>query len=92
MCMCTCVSLIDIHFVQRMCIPFPSFLKPPSLNVPDMIVPDDLNPTSATQTGYTILRPFLNEQGREIARVLEDGNCLFRAICKAIYDTEDYHL
>ena len=45
-----------------MCIPFPSFLKPPGLNVPDMIVPNDLNPP-ATQTGYTILRPFLNEQG-----------------------------
>jgi len=47
---CTYVSLI-IN-VQRMCIPFPSFLKPPSLNVPDMIVPKNLNPTSATQTGY----------------------------------------
>ena len=75
-----------------MCSPFPSLLKPPGLNVPDMIVPDDLNPTSATQTGYTILRPFLNGQGREIARVLGDGNCLFRAISQAICNTEDYHL
>jgi len=75
-----------------MCTPFPSLLKPPGLNVPDMIVPDDMIPTSTTGTGYTILRPFLNEQGRQIARVLGDGNCLFRAISKAICDTEDYHL
>ncbi|XP_065892128.1 uncharacterized protein [Dysidea avara] len=69
--------------MRRMCSPFPSLLKPPGLHVPDMIVPDDLNPTSATQTGYTILRPFLNGQGREITRVLGDGNCLFRAISQA---------
>ena len=75
-----------------MCTPCPSLLKPPGLNVPDMIVPDDMIPTSTTGTGYTILRPFLNEQGRQIARVLGDGNCLFRAISKAICDTEDYHL
>ena len=75
-----------------MCSPFPTLLKPPGLNVPDMIVPDDMNPVSSTQTGFIILRPFLNKQGREIARVLGDGNCLFRAISKAICNTEDYHL
>jgi len=74
-----------------MCSPFLT-LKPPGLNVPDIIVPDDMNPILSTRTGYTILRPFLNKQGREIARVLGDGNCLFRAISKAICNTEDYHL
>jgi len=75
-----------------MCSPFPSFLKPPGLNVPDMIVLDDLSPVSSSQTGYAILRPFLKKQGREISRVLGDGNCLFRSISKAICNTEDYHL
>ena len=74
-----------------MCTPFPSLLKLPDFNVPYMIVPDDMIPTSATGTRYNFLRPFLNEQGRQIARVLGDRNCLFRAISKAICNTEDYH-
>jgi len=72
------------------------FLKPPGLNVPDMVIPDDImdiKPSvNCSATGYTILKPFLNSQGREIDRVLGDGNCLFRALSKEISGVEDYHL
>ena len=69
-------------FVQRMCSAFPCFLKPPGLNVPDIIVPNDMianKPISLSSTGYSVLKPFLTKQGREVDRVLGDGNCLFRA-------------
>ena len=78
-----------------MCSAFPCFLKPPGLNVPDIIVPDDMIPnksTSLSSTGYSVLKPFLTKQGREVDRVLGDGNCLFRAFSKAICGVEDYHL
>ena len=84
-----------------MCSAFPCFLKPPGLNVPglnvpDIIVPDDMIPNKSTllsSTGYSVLKPFLTKQGREVDRVLGDGNCLFRAFSKAVYGgVEDYHL
>ena len=78
-----------------MCSAFPSFLKPPGLNVPDIIVPDDMNTIKSTlpsSTGYSVLKPFLTKQQRELDRVLGDGNCLFRAFSKAICGVEDYHL
>ena len=77
-----------------MCSPFPTFLKPPGLNVPDMVIPDDMvKPMSAncSATGYAILKPFLSSQSREIDRVLGDGNCLFRALSKSLTGVEDYH-
>ena len=82
-------------FVQRMCSAFPCFLKPPGLNVPVIIVPDDMianKPISLSCTGYSVLKPFLTKQGREVDRVLGDGNCLFKAFSKAICGAEDYHL
>ena len=78
-----------------MCSAFPCFLKPPGLNVPDIIVPDDMianKPISLSCTGYSVLKPFLTKQGREVYRVLDDGNCLFKAFSKAICGVEDYHL
>ena len=61
-----------------------------------MVIPDDImdiKPSvNCSVTGYTILKPFLNSQGREIDRVLGDGNCLFRALSKEISGVEDYHL
>jgi len=71
-------------------------MKPPGLNVPDMVVPDDMvdiKPMSikCSTTGYTILKPFLYSQGREIDRVLGDGNCLYRAISKRFSGVEDHH-
>ena len=88
-------SVFNHLYIQRMCSAFPSFLKPPGLNVPDIIIPDDMIPNKATSlssTGYSVLKPFLNEQDREVDRVLGDGNCLFRAFSKAICGVEDYHL
>ena len=57
------------------------------------MVPDDMVQisTSAPGTGYTGLKPFLYKQQREVDRVLGDGNCLFRALSKAISGTEDHH-
>ena len=77
-----------------MCSPFPQFLKPPGLNVPDIIIPDDMisnTSASVVPTGYSLLKPFLNEQQRKACRVLGDGNCLFRALSKALSGVEDYH-
>jgi len=58
-----------------------------------MIVPDDMVQisTSALGTGYTSLKPFLYKQQREVDRVSGDGNCLFRALSKAISGTEDHY-
>ena len=80
--------------IQKMCCRFPDFLKPPGLNVPDIIIPDDMIPNKSVpvvSTGYTLLKPFLNEQQRKADRVLGDGNCLFRALSKALSGVEDYH-
>lgn len=77
-----------------MCSPFPCFLKPPGLAIPDMMIPDDMTQTTTTTpaTGYAILKPFLRTQQREVDRVLGDGNCFFRALSKAITGVEDYHI
>ena len=77
-----------------MCTPFPCFLKPPDLAVPDMMVPDDMTQmsTATPGSGYTVLKPFRNQQQREVNRVLGDGNCLFRALSKAITGVEDHHI
>ena len=58
-----------------------------------MMVPDNMVQisTSAPGTGYTSLKPFLYKQQRQVDRVLGDGNCLFRALSKAISGTEDHH-
>jgi len=72
--------------------------SPPQLctstwNIPDIPIPDDMLPKSlsAPQTGYTVLKPFLQQQGREPDRVLGDGNCLFRAPSWALTGVEDHH-
>ena len=80
--------------IQKMCSPFPQFLKPPGLNVPDIIIPDDMIPNKSAPVvpnGYSLLKPFLNEQQRKAYRVLGDHNCLFRALSKALSGVEDYH-
>lgn len=66
---------------------------PAGLAVLDMMVPDDMVQisTSASGTGYTVLNPFLYKQQREVDQVLEDGNCLFGALSKAVSGVEDYH-
>ena len=66
----------------------------PGTNIPDIPVPQDMQPKppSARKTGYEVLKPFLFEQGREPDRVLGDGNCLFRALSRALTGVEDHHI
>ena len=55
-----------------MCSPFPQFLKPPGLNVPDIIIPDDMisnTSASVVPTGYLLLKPFLNEQQKKLKHI-----------------------
>ena len=47
---------------------------------------------SARKTGYEVFKPFLFKQGREPDRVLGDGNCLFRALSRALTGVEDHHI
>ena len=44
------------------------------------------------QTGYSVLLPFLQKQGRTIDRVLGDGNCLFRALSLQLTGFQEYHM
>lgn len=85
--------LFESNFYRKYA--FPCFLKPPGLAVPDTIVPDDTHTQIskvAPGTGYTTLKPFLGKQQREVDRVMGDGNCLFRALSKAVTGVEDYHI
>jgi len=62
------------------------------MNIPDIPIPDDMLPKSllVPQTGYTVLKPFLQQQGQESDIVLGDGNCLFRAPTWALTGVEDH--
>ena len=66
----------------------------PGTNIPDIPIPQDMlpKPPSAPKTGYEVLKPFLFQQGREPDRVLGDGNCLFRALSRALTGVEDHHI
>ena len=67
----------------------------PGSNVADIPVPKDLFPSahqSVSTSGYTILKPFLQQQGREPDVVLGDGNCLFCALSIQLSGTQDYQL
>lgn len=76
---------IDVCILsQRLCIPYPQYIRIPGSTVADIPVPD--------QTRYTVLYSFLQEQGRTIERVLGDGNCLFRALSLQLTGVQDHHL
>ncbi len=45
-----------------------------------------------SRSGYEVLTPFLHNQGREIDRMLGDGNCLFRALSSQHTGTQEHHL
>ena len=67
----------------------------PGSNIADIPVPNDLFPGprhSASTSGYTILKPFLQQQGLEPDVVLGDGNCLFRALLVQLCGTQEYQL
>ncbi|XP_065893101.1 DNA (cytosine-5)-methyltransferase PliMCI-like [Dysidea avara] len=53
--------------MKKICSPFPWFLKPPGLAVPDMMVPDDMVKisTMTPSTGYTVLKPFFYVNNKE---------------------------
>lgn len=66
----------------------------PGSNIADIPVPEDLLPPHypASPSGYAVLKPFLQQQGREPEKVLGDGNCLFRALSLQLTGTQDYQL
>jgi len=86
-------SLHSIFSWQGICSPHPRFVSLPGMNIPDIPIPDDMLPKSlsAPQTGYTVLKPFLQQHGREADRVLGDGNCLFQTLSWALTGVEDHH-
>lgn len=45
-----------------------------------------------SQSGYSVLKPFLQQQGREPEKVLGDENCLFRALSLQLTGSQDYQL
>ena len=69
-------------------------MKLPGSNIADIPVPSDLLPShySQSSSGYTVLKPFLQEQGRVPDKVLGDGNCLYRALFVQLCGTQDYQL
>lgn len=66
----------------------------PGSNIADIPVPEDLFPSHypASTSGYAVLKPFLQQQGREPEKVVGDGNCLFRALSIQLTGTQDYQL
>ena len=82
-----------VSLYRKYALPFHVFLNHLVFLYPTLMVPDDMVQisTSAPGTGYTGLKPFLYKQQREVDRVLGDGNCLFRALSKAISGTKDHH-
>ena len=69
-------------------------MKLPGSNIADIPVPSDLLPSHYSQSsnGYTVLKPFLQEQGCVPDKVLGDGNCLYRALSVQLCGTQDYQL
>ena len=50
-------------------------------------------PTAASKSGYAVLLPFLQKQGRTVERALDDsGNCLFRSLSLQLTGTQDHHI
>ena len=69
-------------------------MRLPGSTVADIPIPEDMIPRMprSPPTGYAILIPFLQKQGRSIERVLGDGNCLFRALSLQLTGMQDHHL
>ena len=69
-------------------------MRLPGSSVADIPVPDDMIPRTSwsPQTGYSVLIPFLQKQGRAIDRVLGDRNCLFRALSLQLTGVQDHHI
>ena len=85
-----------MNILQGICTPHPRFVRLPGSSVADIPVPDDMNPRTSWSpsppTGYSVLIPFLQKQGRTVDRVLGDGNCLFRALSLQLTGVQDHHM
>ena len=64
----------------------------PGSTVADIPVPSDMISTASSRTGYSVITSFLQKQGREVDRVLGDGNCLFRALSFQLTGIQDHHM
>ena len=64
-------------------------IENPGIDAMPILLP---NLHTEIKTGYEILQPFLNKQGRELDKVIGDGICLFRALSRNITGVEDHHL
>ena len=76
------------YYLQGIFTPNPQFIALPGSSVTDIPIPDDIQrkPPGAPKSGYAVLVPFLQQQGRAVERVLGDGNSL------QLTGTQDHHL
>lgn len=83
-----------VNFLQGIFTSNPQFVALPGSSVTDIPIPDDMQrkPPGAPKSGYAVLVPFLQQQGRAVDRVLGDGNCLFRSLSLQLTGTQDHHL
>ena len=67
-------------------------MRLPGSDVADIPIPEDMVPKKpgSIPTGYSVLLPFLREQGRALDRVLRDGNCLFHALSLQLTVVQDH--
>lgn len=84
----------DNYHLQGIFSPNPQFIALPGSSVTDIPIPDDMQQKSlgAPKSGYAVLVPFLQQEGRAVDRVLGDGNCLFRSLSLQLTGTQDHHL
>ena len=87
-------NYFTIHFLQGIFKTNPWLISLPGSSVTDIPVPDDMQkkPTGAPKSGYAVLLPFLQKQGRTVERALGDGNCLFRSLSLQLTGTQDHHI
>ena len=80
----TCYHTLAIHILQG--IGNGTLILTPGATIPAQLVPH-----SNTTRLSTDLNDFLNTQGRRCHAVVEDGNCMFRAISHQVFGLEDKH-
>ena len=66
----------------------------PGSNIADFPIPEDLLPSHylTSTSGYAVLKSFLQQQGRELEKVLSDGHCIFHAQSILLTGTQNYQL
>ena len=70
------------------------FVRLPGSQACDIPVPPELQPQAKPllPSGYALLQPFLQKQGRKLHPILGDGNCLFRALSHQLTGNEQGHV